>query len=88
MITNYMEIVVDNLLPSILEGFEDVCRCERCLDDIRAIALNNLKPLYVVSDKGILYTKVNELKMQFNTDVIQELVKSIQIVSKNPRHTD
>lgn len=32
--------------------------------------------------------KVNELKMQFNTDVVKELVKGIQIVSKNPDHTN
>jgi len=44
MVKNYMEIVVDNILKKILPDYSNLCKCEKCCDDIKAIALNNLKP--------------------------------------------
>lgn len=86
MLKNYMEVVVENYLPDILKEYEGICKCESCIEDIKAIVLNNLKPMYVVSDKGCLYTKVNELMIQFKTDVIKEITSGIEKVSKNPHH--
>lgn len=83
---NYMEIAVENTLPSLLKAFDSICTCERCLLDIKAIALNNLKPHYIVSDKGEIYSKINEMYIQFETDVMKALIDAIAIVSKNPRH--
>lgn len=81
---NYMEVIVTNLLPSLLEDYSHVCTCEVCTDDIKALALNNLKPLYFASEKRSPYVKINELEMQFRTDVIKELTKAIEIVTKHP----
>ena len=86
MIKNYMEDVVNQILPNILEKYEGICKCDLCIDDIKTMVLNNLKPHYIVTEKGRLYTKTNELVIQFNTDVIKEIVKATEIVSKNPRH--
>lgn len=86
MIKNYIEIVVDELLPNVLNKYPDICTCPRCIEDIKAIALNNLKPLYVATETGFVYAKVNDLMTQFTTDVIKELVNAIDIVSRNPRH--
>lgn len=86
MVKNYMEIVVDNILKKILPDYNNLCKCEKCCDDIKAIALNNLKPIYVVTNAGNLYAKVNELEIQFSTDIVKELVKAIEVVSKNPHH--
>jgi competence protein ComFB len=86
MVKNYMEVAVNHLLPKALEDYTNVCTCEKCLDDIKAIALNHLKPLYVVTEKGSIYAKVNEMEIQFSADVVKELVNAIEIVSKNPKH--
>lgn len=86
MVKNYMEVAVNHLLPKLLEDYPDLCKCEKCLDDIKAIALNHLKPLYVVTEKGSVYAKVNEMEIQFSADIYRELVNAIDIVSKNPRH--
>lgn len=86
MIKNYMETVVDHLLPTVLASYTDICTCERCQEDIKAIALNGLKPLYVVTDKGEVYTKVNEFVIQFRTDAISQLAKAAEIVVNNPSH--
>lgn len=86
MLKNYMEDVVDNILSGILNRYKCMCKCERCVEDIKAITLNNLKPLYVATEKGNIYAKINELIVQFTTDATIEIVKAIEIVSKNPRH--
>ncbi len=71
MVKNYMEVIVDAFLPSVLNQYKDICKCERCIDDIKAFALNRLKPLCFVSDKGNAYSKLNKLQIQFRTDVTQ-----------------
>lgn len=81
-----MEEVVDFLLPTVLKKYENICKCEKCIEDIKAIALNNLKPLYVVTERGNIYAKVNELNTQFRADAIKEITGAIEKVCKNPRH--
>lgn len=86
VIKNYMEIFIDDELSEILNQYENICKCPLCIEDIKAVALNQLKPLYVVTEKGSLYTKLNELEVQFKIDVIKEITNAIEIVSENPRH--
>lgn len=83
---NCMETAVINMTSHILKKQENICTCEKCKLDIVAIALNNLPPKYVVSEKGEVYTKIKEMEAQFDVDIIKELTKAIEIVSKNPRH--
>ncbi|MCT4565288.1 MAG: late competence development ComFB family protein [Maledivibacter sp.] len=85
-IRNYMELAVDHVLPNLIKGFDNICTCEKCILDIKAIALNKLKPHYVVTRKGELYSKVEEMDGQFEADVMKALIDAIQIVSQNPRH--
>lgn len=83
---NYMEEVVESTLEQILSYREDVCTCDRCRLDIKALALNHLPPKYVVTDKGYVYTKVNELESQFKADVTVAVTNALKTVRKNPRH--
>nr|WP_300003476.1 late competence development ComFB family protein [Tissierella sp.] len=86
MITNYMEIVVEDILASVLKEHKLACDCEICIADVKAITLNNVKPMYVVSNKGLMYNKLNELNMQFKADVVAQLMNSIKIVEAKPSH--
>lgn len=83
---NTMEKAVFSIIDKVLDKKEDVCKCEKCKLDIIAIALNNLPSKYVVTEKGQLYSKVNEMEIQFGADIIKELVKAIETVSKSPQH--
>ncbi|PAB58724.1 late competence development ComFB family protein [Anaeromicrobium sediminis] len=83
---NYMEYIVDNLLPNTLNEYPFLCTCHMCKDDIKAIALNNLKPMYVVTSDGESYLKAKSLDRQFISDVVKEIAKAIEIVSTKPRH--
>jgi competence protein ComFB len=83
---NYMEIEVEHILPQLLRAFPDFCKCELCLLDVKALALNSLKPHYIVSAKGELYSQLEEMKIQSEADVMKALVEAIIIVRTNPRH--
>ncbi len=82
---NYMEEAVFSMLDDVLRNM-DVCTCERCTHDIAAIALNNLPPKYIATEKGKLYSKINSLMLQFEVDIISAITKAANIVKANPRH--
>jgi competence protein ComFB len=84
---NYMEEAAQRTLTEILaeEPYRELDLNDKSKLDILAYALNRLPPRYVVTDKGHLYTRVDELKQQFTTDLIVELTKAIKFVQSNPR---
>ena len=82
---NHMEEVVFNQMGSILKDM-DICRCEKCSMDIAAIALNELPTKYVVTDRGILFSKIDALQQQFEIGVTTTIIRAAQIVQKSPMH--
>lgn len=85
-VRNHMEYVVNKMLPQVLKMQSDVCTCPQCISDIKAIALNTLPPKYIVTEKGEVFTKANELTVQFEADVTRALVEAIEVVKGHPRH--
>lgn len=86
-ILNYMEMIVKRTLDELLEdtAYRQADFSEKVKMDILAYALNHLPPRYVVTEKGHLYTRLDELKQQFRTDILVELSKAIKHVKANPR---
>ena len=84
---NYMEEVVKRVFEDLTKEYpyRDKNFTEKMKLDIYAYTLNHLPPRYIVSEKGHLYTRLNELQQQFQTDLVVELTKAIQIVTTNPR---
>jgi len=86
MAKNYMEEMIDEFFPTVRNSYEDICDCESCCEDIKAIALNHLKTLYFVTKQGESFSRANELGIQFRVNIVEELTKAMSIVSQNPRH--
>lgn len=86
-LVNFMEEAVRRALEELLEdpATQSALLDEKTRLDVVAFALNHLPPKYVVTEKGHLYTRVNELKQQFRTDIVVELTKAIAHVKANPR---
>ncbi|NLG89708.1 MAG: late competence development ComFB family protein [Clostridiaceae bacterium] len=84
-IKNYMEEVVFHCMDDVLKDI-NMCKCEICRMDIAAKALNDLPPQYVVTKKGEVYSKINNLKVQFEVDVISAITKAAVLVKRYPRH--
>jgi competence protein ComFB len=85
-IHNYMEDAIKDILEEIMGEREDVCKCDKCKMDITAWALNRLPPKYIVTQKGRVYTKLQEINIQFRTDVVKELTHAIEHIKDKPQH--
>jgi len=83
---NYMEDVVKGQLDRVLSKRQDVCKCNKCRLDIIALTLNRFISKYVVTQKGIAYSRLIELEAQLKADVVKEMTKAIAIVKTNPQH--
>ncbi len=82
-----MEDVVAAYVGEVCAEDEELCQCERCRMDVMALALNDLKPKYVVLPKGYAYARMDELEAQFQADTIVAVTKAIRLVKEHPRHT-
>jgi len=81
---NVIEKLVMNKLDATLRKM-NCCRCDRCKEDIVAIALNNLKPMYIVASKEDINRKIEELG-EIGSEVTTEVIKAVLTVRKSPRH--
>lgn len=84
-VKNYMEEIIEMLLDDVLKNMK-VCKCQICCEDIAALALNELPPKYVVTEKGERYSKLNLLRQQFEVDVVSAITRATITVNKRPRH--
>ncbi|MCP4650595.1 MAG: late competence development ComFB family protein [PVC group bacterium] len=87
-IKNYLEFVVDEAVDNFFKSTKDICKCEQCKLDITALVLNRMPARYIVTAKGRIMTKLKETEIQFQVDVLREIIIAAEIVRKNPRHTN
>jgi len=78
---NYEEAVIEEL-ASLLKDLKDVCKCEKCRQDIVTYTLNRMLAKYVVTDLGNVYTKLNQLKAQSRADIIVKMMEAAKIVKE------
>ncbi|MDO9573489.1 MAG: late competence development ComFB family protein, partial [Candidatus Contubernalis sp.] len=81
--------LMEEVAPEVLEDLwkkEDMYHCEKCKLDILAMALNNLPPRYVVTDRGKTFSKADFLELQKRVDVLAAISNALRIVKKNPHH--
>jgi competence protein ComFB len=83
---NYMELIVEEILPSMIANEKEICKCERCILDIKAIALNSLQPKYIVSEIGEIYRRYDDLGKQLEIDAMEGIMSAVELVKKQPRH--
>lgn len=86
-IVNFMEETVKRSLEELLSEptYLGLKLDEKARLDILAYALNHLPPKYVVTERGHLFTRVEEMRQQFKTDILVELSKAIEKVRSNPQ---
>lgn len=83
---NVMEEVVLGVLQQYENELHLTCNCDRCKNDIMAIALNEIKPRYIVNDKLSPVIRAEHVAdRQGATNILSTVVKAARIVSANPR---
>ena len=86
MLVNMMEHYVDERLAELLRQF-DCCKCEICIEDMKAFALNRLPAKYVSTVSGQVFTRIQqEMECQPTVDLDVAILQAIESVSSNPRH--
>ena len=82
--SNFMEElageVLDELLAKKRENFS-----RAAIEDIKALALNRLWPMYTTTDSGRDYLKKVVEEDKIEKDVVRELRAAMDIVRSNPR---
>jgi competence protein ComFB len=79
-------LVIDEMERQLaLKRNANNCRCEDCILDIAAFALNALLPLYRVSLLGSLYAE-NAVRTPYAEDVRKAVEAAVLKVKKNPSH--
>lgn len=79
-------IVVSFFEEHILPNYPLKCNCEKCTTDIIVLTLNHLKPKYTSTQAGQAYIKALYMNTQLQSDILQELTRSLQVVESNPQH--
>ncbi|KAA0966803.1 hypothetical protein FQ087_11440 [Sporosarcina sp. ANT_H38] len=83
---NVMEEVVRDVLIQYKDQMQLACKCERCLNDIMAIALNELPPRYIVDREYGPYVRASHVAdHQGATNITLIVTKAAAVVSKSPR---
>jgi len=84
---NALEEVVKSSHEQLLRSHPEFCTCEKCRDDVSTLALNHLRPRYVVGDPlGAAITRVLLEQDQAKTEVTVAVYDAMRRVAANPRH--
>ncbi|GLG02445.1 hypothetical protein Alches_24860 [Alicyclobacillus hesperidum subsp. aegles] len=83
--------VTEQLATQLLQDSEiyDLlkCKCEQCISDVLAMALNRLPARYVTTDTGRVFVNASYyLHPQLQSDIVTELTRSALQVSSHPHH--
>jgi competence protein ComFB len=80
------KLVLDELEIQLAQASKEICRCNDCIVDMAAMALNMVKPLYRFSILGTLYAASAKNEPAYADTVKQAVAKAIEKVTSNPSH--
>jgi competence protein ComFB len=87
LLRNEAEQLVLNELEKQLGTWEgEICRCNECIVDMAAQALNSIKPLYRFSLLGTLYAAQAMNEQSYAESLQKAVTMAITKVSTNPSH--
>lgn len=83
---NVMQVLVEEKAPKYVKMF-GLCSCERCMEDVKAFALNHLPPKYVVMEPGDRIPRITVYDSKFSSDVVAQLLQACKVVHETPHHS-
>lgn len=83
---NVMEVLVEERLEKYVKLF-GLCSCQRCMADVRALALSRLSAKYVVLPPHAVNPMMSLYQAKFDSTVIAQVVYACKAVMESPRHT-
>ena len=83
---NVMEVLVEERLEKYVKLF-GLCSCQRCMADVRALALSRLSAKYVVLPPHAVNPMMSLYQAKFDSTVIAQVIYACKAVMESPRHT-
>ena len=83
---NVMQVLVEEKAPKYVQMF-GLCSCERCMEDVKALTLNNLPPKYVVLERGDMIPRLTVYEGKFSSDITAQLLQACKLVMERPHHS-
>ena len=80
------QLVIRELEKQLGEKESEICRCNECIVDMAAIALNSIKPLYRFSLLGTQYAAQAMNDLDYAESVRYAVAQGIEKVGANPAH--
>ncbi|MBI4432176.1 MAG: late competence development ComFB family protein [Candidatus Omnitrophica bacterium] len=84
-LTNYMEELAADVLKNLLLEYKGESFSTRAIEDIKALALNRLWPMYTTSTRGKDFLRKLVVEDKVEGDVVRELRTAIEVVRSKPR---
>ena len=84
-LTNYMEELADTYLDDLLSEYKGQRFTATCKQDIKALALNRLWPMYTTTDAGRDFLRKVIAEDKIEKDIVRELRIAIDKVRQHPR---
>ena len=84
---NIIEEIARDSLNNALELRYDICTCSRCKSDMLAHALSRIPAQYATTETGILYTIIEQTRVEKKVEIARAILGAIEAISKNPHHT-
>lgn len=82
---NVMQVLVEEKAEKYIKMF-GLCQCPRCVVDVKALALSNLPPKYVVMHQGEMIPRITIYESRYNTALTAQIMRACKIVMDSPRH--
>lgn len=82
VLVNLVEQLVADRLDAVFEKF-NCCRCDKCRQDVAALALNTIPPQYVVADPEEIPALLEAAPTK---EIPGALVKAMLQIKNNPQH--
>ena len=82
---NVMQVLVEEKAPQYVKLF-GLCSCERCMEDVKALTLNNLPSKYVVLEPGDRIPRLTVYEGRFASDITAQMLQACKLVMAHPHH--
>jgi len=80
------KLILDELERQLDLYSKPLCKCNDCVLDMAAMALNSVKPLYRVSLLGSLYTASAMDEKAYAKSIRDAVFSAVEKIRKNPSH--
>ena len=82
---NIMQALVEDSADRYIKMF-GLCDCPKCVADVKALALNNLVPKYIVAPENERNPRVIIYNERYHAEVTAQILRACKIVMDNPLH--